>query len=93
MRVLVMTTLLMMGEQSMGSVPEVAAHLSRSEESKVMAHLDHLRGRVASGLGSTAFTSRENYLKTWWEAGSWEPPKMQAMARGSWKPPAPSSWW
>ena len=87
------TTLLMMGEQSMGSTPAVAAHLSRSEESKVMAHLDHLRGRVASSLGSAAFTSRTNCLKTRWEAGACEPPKMQAMARGSWKPLAPLSWW
>ena len=31
----------------MGSVPAVAVHLSWSEELKVMAHLDHLRGRVA----------------------------------------------
>ena len=72
--------LLMTGDQSMGSTPTVAAHLSRSEESKVMAHLDHLRGRVASGLGSAAFTSRANCLKMRWEAGACEPPKMQAMA-------------
>lgn len=89
MRVLVTTTLLMMGEQSIVSAPVVAAHLRWSEESKVMAHLDHLRGRVASGLGSAAFTSRANFLKTWWEAVACEPPKMQAMVRGSWKPPAP----
>ena len=61
----------------MGSAPAVAAHLSRSEESKVTAHLDHLRGQVASGLGSAAFTSRVNCLKTQWEAGACEPPKMQ----------------
>ena len=86
-----MVTLLMTGEKSMGSAPAVAMHLSQSVESKVMAHLDHLRGRIASGLGSAAFTSRANYLKTQWEAGACEPPKMQAMARGSWKPLAPSS--
>ena len=63
MRVLVTTTLLMTGEQSTGSAPAVATHLSWSEELKVMAHLDHLRGRVASGLGSAAFTSHATYLK------------------------------
>ena len=84
-------TLLMMGEQSMGSAPAVAAHLNRSVESKVMEHFEHLRGRVASSLGSSALTSRANCLKTRWEAGACEPPKMQAMARGSRKPPTPSS--
>ena len=64
MRVLVTVTLLITGEQSMGSAPAVAAHLSRSVESKVMAHLDHLRGRVASRLGSATLTSRANCLKT-----------------------------
>src|SRR3954463_10179462 len=34
-----------------------------------MAHADHLRGRVASSLGRTAFTSRANCLKMRWEAG------------------------
>ena len=32
-------------------------------ELNVMAHADHLRGRVASSLGRTAFTSRANCLK------------------------------
>ena len=36
---------------------------------KVMAHWDHLSGRVASSLGRTAFTSRANCLKMRWEAG------------------------
>ena len=55
--------MLMMGEQSIGRAPTVAAHLSWSDELKVMAHLDHLSGRVASSLGRTAFTLRENCLK------------------------------
>ena len=55
--------MLMMGEQSIGRAPAVAAHLSWSAELKVMAHLDHLRGRVASSLVRAAFTSRENCLK------------------------------
>ena len=54
-----------------------------------MAHLDHLRGRVASGLGSAAFTSCANCLKKRWEVGACEPPKMQARARGSWNPQPP----
>ena len=53
----------MMGEQSIGRSPAVAAHLSWSDEMKVMAHLDHLSGRVASSLGRAAFTSRANCLK------------------------------
>src|SRR3954469_22080812 len=92
MRVLVTRTLLMTGEQSIGSTPAMAAHLSWSAELNVMAQADHLRGHVASSLGRTAFTSRANYLKIRWEAGAWAPPRMQAIARGSWKPPAPSSW-
>ena len=63
MRVLVTTTLLMTGVQSIRSELAVAAHLSWSEELKVMAYLDHLSGRVASSLGSATFTSRVNYLK------------------------------
>ena len=57
MRVLVTRTLLIMGEQSIGRAPAVAAHLSWSDELKVMVHLDHLSGRVASSLGRAAFTS------------------------------------
>ena len=57
MRVLMTTTLLMTGEKSMGSAPAVAAHLSWSDELKVMVHLDYLSGRVASSLGRAAFTS------------------------------------
>ena len=49
--------LLMTGEQSIGKAPAVVAHLSWSDELKVMAHLDHLSGRVASSLGRAAFTS------------------------------------
>ena len=55
--------MLMMGEKSIGSAPVVATHLSWSDELKVMAHLDHLSGRVASSLERAAFTSRANYLK------------------------------
>ena len=55
--------MLMTGEQSIGRAPAVAAHLSWSAELKVIAHLDHLSGRVASSLGRTAFTSRANCLK------------------------------
>ena len=55
--------MLMTGEQSIGSTPAVVAHLSWSEELKVMAHADHLRGRVASSLGRAAFTSWANCLK------------------------------
>ena len=55
--------MLMTGEQSIGRAPAVAVHLSWSAELKVMAHLDHLSGRVASSLGRAAFTSRENCLK------------------------------
>ena len=62
--------MLMTGEQSIGRAPAVAAHLSWSAELKVMAHLDHLSGRVASSLGRAAFTSRANYLKTRWDAGA-----------------------
>ena len=57
MRVLVTCTLLMTGEQSIGRAPTVAAHLSLSTELKVMAHWDHLSGRLASSLGRSAFTS------------------------------------
>src|SRR4051812_6507573 len=63
MRVLVTCTLLMTGEHNMGRAPAAAAHLSWSAELKVMAHWDHLSGRVALSLGSTAFTSRANCLK------------------------------
>ena len=55
--------MLMTGEQSIGRVPAVAVHLSWSAELKVMAHLDHLSGRVASSLGRAAFTSRAKCLK------------------------------
>ena len=55
--------MLMTGEQSIGKAPAVVAHLSWSDELKVMAHLDHLSGRVASSLGRAAFTSRANCLK------------------------------
>ena len=41
----------------------MAAHLSWSEESKAMAYLDYLSGRVSSSFGRTAFTSRANCLK------------------------------
>ena len=34
-----------------------------SDQLNVMAHADHLRGRVDSSLGRTAFTSRANCLK------------------------------
>ena len=57
MRVLVMRTLLMVDEHSIGSAPEVVAHLSWSEELKVMEYLDHLSGHDASSLGRAAFTS------------------------------------
>ena len=77
---------------SMGSTPEVATHLSWSEESKVMTYLDHLSGRDASSLGRAAFTSRANCLKMRRKAGAREPPRMQAIARGSWKPPTLLSW-
>ena len=77
--------MLMTRKQSIGSALAVATHLSWSEELKVLAHLDHLSGRVASGLGSDAFTSCANCLKMRWETGACEPPKMLAMARGSWK--------
>ena len=63
MRVLVTCTLLMTREHSIGRLPAVAAHLSWSAESKVMAHWDHLSGRVASSLGIAVFTSRVNCLK------------------------------
>ena len=56
MRVLVTCTLLMIGEHNIGSVPAVAAQLSWSDELKVMVHLDHLSGHVASSLGRAAFT-------------------------------------
>ena len=62
--------MLMKGEQSIGRAPAVAAHLSWYDERKVMAHLDHLSGRVASSLGRAAFTSRANCLKMRWEAGA-----------------------
>jgi len=81
------------GREEHWECADVAAHLSWSVESKVMAYLDHLSGCVASSLGRDVFNSRANYLKMRFEAGAWEPPKMQAMARGSWKPPAPLSWW
>ena len=55
--------MLMTGEQSIGMAPAVAVHLSWSDELKVMAHLDHLSGCVASSLGRAAFTSRANCLK------------------------------
>ena len=55
--------MLMTSEQSIGRAAAVAAHLSWSDELKVMAHLDHLSGRVASSLGRAAFTSRANCLK------------------------------
>ena len=55
--------MLMTGDQSIMRAPGVAAHLSWSAELKVMAHLDHLSGRVASSLGRAAFTSRANCLK------------------------------
>ena len=61
---------MMVGDQSIVSAPEVAAHLSRSEESKVMEYLDHLNGHDASSLGKAAFTSRVNCLKMRWEAGA-----------------------
>ena len=60
--------MLMMGEQSIGRMLVVAAHLSWSDELKVMLHLDHLSGRVASSLGRAAFTSRANCLKMRWDA-------------------------
>ena len=62
--------MLMTGEHSIGRAPEVVVHLSWSDELKVMAHLDHLSGRVASSLGRAAFTSRENCLKMRWDAGA-----------------------
>ena len=62
--------MLMTGEQSIGRALAVATQLSWSTELKVMAHLDHLIGCVASSLGRAAFTSRENYLKMRWEAGA-----------------------
>ena len=49
--------MVMMGEQSIGRAPAVAAHLSWSDELKVMVHFDHLSGCVASSLGRAAFTS------------------------------------
>ena len=68
----------MMGEQSIGRAPAVAAHLSWPEELKVMAHLDHLRGRVASSLGRAAFTS----MRCWATCSAEHPrtslPKIQA---------------
>ena len=39
-------------------------------ELKVMVHLDHLSGRVASSLGRAAFSPRANCLKMRWEAGA-----------------------
>ena len=39
-------------------------------ELNVMADADHLRGRVASSSGRTAFTSRANFLKMRREAGA-----------------------
>ena len=60
--------MLMTGEQSIGRAPVVAAHLSWPAELKVMMHLDHLSGHVASSLGRAAFTSRANCLKMRWEA-------------------------
>ena len=63
MRVLVTRTLLMMGEQSIERAPAVATHLSWTDKLKVMVHLDHLSGRVASSLWRVVFTSRANYLK------------------------------
>ena len=53
---------------AIGRAPAVAAHLSWSAELKVMAHLDHMSGRVASSLGRIAFTSRANCLKNRCEA-------------------------
>ena len=49
--------MLMTGEHIIGRAPTVATHLRWSDELKVMAHLDHLSGRVASSLGRTVFTS------------------------------------
>ena len=63
LRVLVTWTLLMAGEQSIGRTLAIAAHLSWSAELKVMAHLDHLSGHMASSLGRAVFTSRANCLK------------------------------
>ena len=63
MRVLVTWTLLMTGEQSIERTLAVAAHLSWSEELKVMVYLDHLSGHVASSLGRAAFTSQGDSLK------------------------------
>ena len=54
MSVLVMR---MTGEQSIGRAQAVDAHLSWLAKLKVMVHLDHLSGRVASSLGRTAFSS------------------------------------
>ena len=51
------------GEQSIGRALAVAAHLSWSDELKVMVHLDHLSGRAALSLRRVAFTSRANCLK------------------------------
>ena len=62
--------MLMMGEQSIGRTPAVAAHLSWSAELKVVAYYDPLSGHIASSLGRAAFTSRENCLKMRWEAGA-----------------------
>ena len=62
------SSLLMTGKQSIESAPAVAAHLSWFDELKVMAHLDHLSGRVASSLGRGTFTSRANCLKMHWES-------------------------
>ena len=45
------------GVQSIGSVLALDEHLSWSMESKVMACLDHLRGRDASSLERATFTS------------------------------------
>jgi hypothetical protein len=57
MRVLVTSTLLMVGEQRNGRASAATVHFSWSVESKVTAYLDHLSGRIASSLGRAAFTS------------------------------------
>jgi hypothetical protein len=60
----------MTGEPSIRRALVVAAHLNWSDELKVMMHLDHLSGCVASSLGRAAFTSLANCLKMRWEAGA-----------------------
>ena len=49
--------MLMTGEQSIERAPTVVVHMNWSDKLKVMVHLDHLSGHVASSLGRTAFTS------------------------------------